>query len=220
MLRKTLKMKVYRRPLVQALLPGDIDKRVKWAEDYLEAAERDFTYPDYILLTDEAIFHLGGHVKRHNAVIFWLAGLIKDHIIGPFFINGSVTGQVYLQLQQQRVWPAPQAIMGEEEEFVVYQHDGASAHYETHVRACLFYGRGGLVLAMGAMRVVVAAARVAAGKVVVGALVPILVPVVGLVQVAAVLLLLLLEVGAALLLAVGTALLGRGSAAAAAGGGQ
>ena len=50
---------------------------------------------------------------------------------------------------------------------------------------------------------VVAAARVAAGKVVVGALVPILVPVVGLVQVAAVLLLLLLEVGAALLLAVG-----------------
>ena len=77
------------------------------------------------------------------------AGLIKDHIIGPFFINGSVTGQVYLQLQQ-RVWPALQAIMGEEEEFVVYQHDGASAHYETHVRAWLdgkledrWMGRGG-----------------------------------------------------------------------------
>ena len=74
----------------------------------------------------------------------------------------------------------------------------------------------------GSHAVVVAAARVAAGKVVVRALVPILVPVVGLVQVAAVLLLLLLEVGAALLLAVGaavgTALLGRGSAAAAAGG--
>ena len=87
------------------------------------------------------------------------------------------------------------------------------------VSPSLFYGRGGLVLAMGAMWVVVAA-----GKVVVGALVPILVPVVGLVQVAAVLLLLLLEVGAALLLAVGAALgaalLGRGSAAAAAGGGQ
>ena len=47
-----------------------------------------------------------------------------------------------------------------------------------------------------------------------------LVPVVGLVQVAAVLLLLPLEVGAALLLAVGAALLGGGSAAAAAGGGR
>ena len=170
MLRKTLKMKAYRRPLVQALLPGDIDKRVKWAEYYLEAAERDFTYPDYILWTDEAIFHLDGHVNRHNAVIWsvqnphafmecsnqkkagvmvW-AGLIKDHIIGPFFINGSVTGQVYLQLLQQRVWPALQAIMGEEEEFVVFQHDGASAHYETWVRAWLdgkledrWMGRGG-----------------------------------------------------------------------------
>ena len=168
MLRKTLKMKAYRRPLVKALLPGDIDKRVKWAEDYLEAAERDFTYPDYILWTDEAIFHL--YVNRHNAVIWsvqnphafmecsnqkkagvmvW-AGLIKDHIIGPFSINGSVTGQVYLQLLQQRVWPALQAIMGEEEEFVVFQHDGASAHYETRVRAWLdgkledrWMGRGG-----------------------------------------------------------------------------
>ncbi|KAL5494233.1 hypothetical protein EMCRGX_G015522 [Ephydatia muelleri] len=70
MLRKTLKMKAYRRLLVQALLPGDIDKGFKWAEDYLEAAERDFTYPDYILWTDEAIFHLDGHVNRHNDVIW------------------------------------------------------------------------------------------------------------------------------------------------------
>ncbi|KAL5481206.1 hypothetical protein EMCRGX_G021319 [Ephydatia muelleri] len=82
---------------------------------------------------------------------------------------------------------------------------------------------GGLVQAMGAMRVVVAA-----GEVVVGALVPILVPVVGLVQVAmllllvllagalllllvvvgaALLLLLVVGVGAALLVAVGAALL-------------
>ena len=29
------------------------------------------------------------------------------------------------------VWTALQAIMGEEEEFVVFQHDGTSAHYET-----------------------------------------------------------------------------------------
>ena len=59
---------------------------------------------------------------------------------------------------------------------------------------------------------VVAAARVAAGKVMVGALVPILVPVVGLVQVAVLLLLLLAAAGAMLqllllLLAVGAALL-------------
>ncbi|KAL5469131.1 hypothetical protein EMCRGX_G030336 [Ephydatia muelleri] len=63
---------------------------------------------------------------------------------------------------------------------------------------------------MGAMRVVVAAARLGAGEVVVGALVPILVLVVGLVQVAVLQLLLLLAAAGAvllLLLAVGAALL-------------
>eukprot|EP00731_Ephydatia_muelleri_P035214 Em0105g12a len=80
----------------------------------------------------------------------------------------------------------------------------------------LFYGRGGLVLAMGAMWVVVAATRRAADEVVVGALVSILVPVVGLVVVAAGLLLLLVAAGAALLLlllvAVGAVLLVVGAA--------
>ena len=69
---------------------------------------------------------------RKAGVMVW-AGLIKDHIIGLFFINGSVTGQVYLQLLQQRVWPALQAIMGEEKNL----YDGASAHYETRDRAWL-----------------------------------------------------------------------------------
>ncbi|KAL5491686.1 hypothetical protein EMCRGX_G017018 [Ephydatia muelleri] len=76
---------------------------------------------------------------------------------------------------------------------------------------CLVSDLGSLVQAMRAMRVVVAAARVAAGEVVVGALVPILVPVVGLVQVAVLLLLLLAAAGAVLqlllLVAVGAALL-------------
>ena len=87
--------------------------------------------------------------QNKAGVIAW-AGLIKDHIIGPFFINEIVTGQVYFQLLQHRVWPALEAIMGEEEEFVVFQHDGASAHYETRVRAWLdvkledrWMGKGG-----------------------------------------------------------------------------
>ncbi|KAL5489102.1 hypothetical protein EMCRGX_G018157 [Ephydatia muelleri] len=88
-------------------------------------------------------------------------------------------------------------------DFLVPEYENRGPDPDDFTALNLFYGRGGVVLAMGAMRVVVAAARVAAGKVVVGALVPILVTVVGLVQVAAVLLLLLLEVGAALLLAVG-----------------
>ena len=84
-------MEAYSRPLVQALLPGDIDKRVKWAEDYLEAAVRDFTYPDYILWTDEAIFHLDGHVNRYialseygifSSIYAWL--LLFNYVIQPW----------------------------------------------------------------------------------------------------------------------------------------
>eukprot|EP00731_Ephydatia_muelleri_P002462 Em0001g2462a len=82
---------------------------------------------------------------------------------------------------------------------------------------------GSLVPAMEAMRVVAAAARVAAGEVVVGALVPLLVPVVGLVQVAVLLLLLLAAAGAVLqllllLLAVGQLCCWRWGSSAAGGG--
>eukprot|EP00731_Ephydatia_muelleri_P036521 Em0270g1a len=78
---------------------------------------------------------------------------------------------------------------------------------------------GGLVQAMGAMRVVVAAARVAADEVVVGALVPILVPMVGLVQVAVLLLLLLAAAGGSAATAA-SAVGSGGSCVAAAGGGE
>eukprot|EP00731_Ephydatia_muelleri_P004532 Em0002g708a len=78
---------------------------------------------------------------------------------------------------------------------------------------------GSLVQAMRAMRVVVAAARVAAGKVVVGALVPILVPVVGLVQVAVLLVLLLAAAGGSAATAA-SAVGSGGSCVAAAGGGE
>ncbi|KAL5491994.1 hypothetical protein EMCRGX_G017377 [Ephydatia muelleri] len=92
---------------------------------------------------------------------------------------------------------------------LMYPHPMDASMTVVSIFERLFYSRGGLVLAMGATWVVVAAARGAAGEVVVGALVS--VPVVGLVLVAAVLLLLLLEVGAALLLlllmAAGAALL-------------
>ena len=104
-------MKAYRRPLVQALLPGDIDKGVKWADDYLEAAERDFTCPTSC-----------GRMKQFSTWMDMLRGIICNMVspeptcfdgmqqseegwcddLGwadqrpyhwPFFINGSVIGK-------------------------------------------------------------------------------------------------------------------------------
>ena len=154
MLKKDLHMKAYHPPAAQALKAPDAAKRVKWAEDLLDAVILDFTYPDYILWTDEAIFHLNGTVNRHNAitwathvyierdtqkkagVMLWV-GLIKDSIIGPFFFDSSVTGGVYLNLLKRSVWPALRALMRDEIDLVYFQQDGASAHYSKVARRWL-----------------------------------------------------------------------------------
>ena len=51
------------------------------------------------------------------------AGLIKDRIVVLFFFDGSVTGNAYLQLLQQNVWPAIQRIVADEEDLVIFQQD-------------------------------------------------------------------------------------------------
>ena len=153
MLKKDLHVKAYHPLAVQALKAPDAAKRVKWAEDFLYAVMMDFTYPDHILWTDEAIFHLNGTVNQHNAitwatqnphvyierdtqkkagVMLWV-GLIKDNIIGPFFFDSSVTGDVYLR----SVWPALRALMGDEINLVYFQQDGASAYYSKVARRWL-----------------------------------------------------------------------------------
>ena len=66
-LRKDLHMKPYIPHPVQALKTPDAAKRMKWAEDFLDAVELDYTYPEYILWMDEAIFHLNGTVNHHNS---------------------------------------------------------------------------------------------------------------------------------------------------------
>ena len=120
MLKKDLHMKAYHPRAVQALKAPDAAKRVRY---FLDAVMMDFTYLEYILWTDEAIFHLNGTVNRHNAitwatqsphvyierdtqkkagVMLWV-GLIKDNIIGPFFFDSSVTGDVYLNLLKRSV---------------------------------------------------------------------------------------------------------------------
>ena len=110
------------------------------------------------------------HINRHNAVIrsvqnphafmecsnqkkagvmVW-AGLIKDFIIGPFFIKWKCHRASVPSATKAEGVASPASYHGEEEEFVVFQHDGASAHYETRGRAWLdgkledrWMGRGG-----------------------------------------------------------------------------
>lgn len=156
-LKRKLHLKPYRPARVQALNVLDPNKRLAWAEAFLKATDLDWTYPNYIVWTDEAIFHLNGHVNRHNAVTWarnnphalievntqkkagvmvWM-GLLKDSIIGPYFINGSLTGEVYLNMLENEVWPSILSLVGDEEDLITFQQDGASSHYYKNVREWL-----------------------------------------------------------------------------------
>ena len=83
-----------------------------------------------IIFSDEAIFHLNGEVNSQNfrywsdtnphwmeaqnyqgaeKIMVW-CGIINNSIIGPFFFDGHVTGETYLQMLNTQFWPAIQNI--------------------------------------------------------------------------------------------------------------
>ncbi|XKL64495.1 hypothetical protein PGB90_004581 [Kerria lacca] len=76
--------------------------------------------PDFetnLIFSDEATFHVSGHVNRHNCIIWgmekhteiqehvrdspkvnvWCAAT-PDGIVGPYFHNGNVNGVKYLEM--------------------------------------------------------------------------------------------------------------------------
>ncbi len=69
-------------------------------------------------------------------------GILKNKLIGPFFIEGNINGDNYLQLLQESVLPA----LVREDNFqeLYFMHDGAPAHFKNVVREWLcekFTGR-------------------------------------------------------------------------------
>lgn len=122
-----------------------------------------------ICFTDESCFTLNSHVNsqnyrywsRYNQHLFnethtqyrqnvnvWL-GIIDTHLIGPFFITGSLNSEKYLELLQNNIVPAINNLNLED---VWYQHDGAPPHSSRAVINYLnqtftnrWIGRGGPV---------------------------------------------------------------------------
>lgn len=78
-------------------------------------------------------------------------GIIGDHLIGPYFFDGNVTGQSYLEMLQNNVIPAL-VERGYTISDVIFQHDGAPPHFTLDVREWLdntfdeWIGRGGDIL--------------------------------------------------------------------------
>lgn len=63
--------------------------------------------------------------------------MLGDHIIGPFFIDGTLNGEKYLNLLQNSVIPKIQELYSLETNNIWFQQDGCPAHNIRTVREFL-----------------------------------------------------------------------------------
>lgn len=154
--------------LHQELKPQDNLCRDAFCEMFTDLIDADPGLVARICFSDESTFRLNGEVNTHNCrywakenphelrvghsqfqekVNVW-AGILGYNIIGPFFIDGNLNAQKYLDLLQTEVGPALEAI--DLQDPILFQQDGAPAHYGLEVRHHLddtfpgsWIGRGG-----------------------------------------------------------------------------
>jgi len=151
---RALNLHPYRPTLLQALNEDDFDRRLQFCEVFLSQLDDDIGLVDKIIWTDEASFKLNGIVNRHNCV-YWsrdnphqkmehvlnlpgltvFGGISSAGLLGPFFFDGTVNGDRYLQLLDNNVWPILQNRPDINNTF--WMQDGAPAHYDARVRAWL-----------------------------------------------------------------------------------
>lgn len=143
--------------LVQKLTEDDYQQRLNFCEIMLDKYETNVNIFNNIIWTDEATFNLSGHVNRHNSSYWYQenqniiiekqikkpgltvwGGISSYGMVGPFFTTGTVTANFYLELLQEQIVPAILQKVGPELfGQVLYQNDGAPAHYAAQVRAFL-----------------------------------------------------------------------------------
>lgn len=129
----------------QELFPRDCESRSSFCEIMQTRINDDPDILSRICFTDESTFTLHRDVNpqnyrywsRDNLHLFretrtqfpqkvnvW-AGIINSTLIGPFFIEGTLNGDKYLELLRTQVIPAIEALNLEN---VWFQHDGAPPH--------------------------------------------------------------------------------------------
>jgi len=127
---------------------------MQFCEWFQQMVDDDEGFVTKIVWSDEAQFKPNGTVNRHNSV-YWApenlhvhvdkavnlpgvnvwCGLSARGLIGPFFFEGTVTGEAYLEMLRSSILPATRALYENSEVF--YQQDGAPPHYDRDVQAFL-----------------------------------------------------------------------------------
>lgn len=139
-------------------IPRRSIQRVQFCEDMtrIQVDNPHFLYS--ICFSDECTFFLNGHVNRHNCR-YWSdanpaimreqhtqvpqklnvwAGVFGINIVGPFFLPHNLTGESYLNLLEDLIYPQIVEIMENVDQIpendFFFQQDGAPPHYTAPVR--------------------------------------------------------------------------------------
>jgi Helix-turn-helix domain (DUF4817) len=154
---KTLKkynFKSFKYCKIHELFPGDQFRRMEFCERVTEMANQDENFITNILFSDESSFALrsrhnpsrlrywskgNNHRKivcssQNRAKINVWTGILGDHIIGPYYIEGNLNAEKYVELLRERVIPAIQNFPDVNIENVWLQQDGCPAHNAIIVR--------------------------------------------------------------------------------------
>jgi transposase len=135
----------------QELFDGDEDRRMQFCEFMLHKIVRDGSFLSNLVFSDEATFHLSGHINRHNcyyysetdpnvvwakpvnspSVVVW-AAVGHRGICALHMQRQTMNGDRYLVLCGNKIIPYLQRSPSK-----ICIQDGAPAHYDHRVRECL-----------------------------------------------------------------------------------
>jgi len=147
----------YKITLTQELHIDDEARRLRYCRWFLNASEENYHFSEYILFSDECIFHNNGNVNRHNlhywatenphwmqqahtqvrwSVNVW-AGILGDYIIGPYFFDGKINGKEYRKFLKNDLVNLLEEVPLESRINMWFQQDGHPAHTAKATRMLL-----------------------------------------------------------------------------------
>lgn len=155
---------------VHAMTPQDFPARLEYANWFMDRQREDMTFINRVLFTDEAGFSRDGVINSHNLHIWaeenphgilqtkhqrkfnvnvW-AGIIGNHLIGPFVLQDRLNGERYLEFIQNDLNGLLEHVPLQTRRDMWFMHDGAPPHFSLIVRDHLnhifhnrWIGRGG-----------------------------------------------------------------------------
>ena len=145
-LTNDLNAKPYKPVYERYLSDGAILERTQFCNEFLDADRDSETFLENVLFTDEAMFDLNPSFNKQNCrfwaserpanssfvvkqfpkkVMVWI-GFSKNVVIGPYFFDGSVNAESYLEMISTFVIPE----LKKRRKFssTIFQQDGATPH--------------------------------------------------------------------------------------------